>query len=463
MNNIKLNKKIIILIFISFFISLIFSVYFTYKYDRYESDSFTHSMVKGDAHPIWIKADILKKDLVSGKDYLLSGSELLRSYLPERIVAFFSIIFNYELFLDNSDKVRLDIKKIYYLIFKSLLYFIVIFYLIKKVQNFLDSDSTFYCGLFLCLCPSIIFFHSSFHTESIFFSLQILLLFFIMNPSSKILINIFYGLLIGFLFLQKTVALYYIFIIVFFFILNFKIKFFKPIFFLLIGYVIVLLFVGLGNFKRMGVFYIEPTQAHSAVLWYTSDHILSKGMNISIEKAKYKIKNDQDNWIKEKKLNLEKEEDRLLFGKFQKKYALDLILEYPIISSKLIIWKSIQTAMLNPFFVPHYFYWEQIKDKKYYLTKKYKKIWWPINIFYSLFLYFFIFIGFINSFRIISVKLNFLLFFSGMYMFLMLGWVGHDRYMLPSLIYFSVYFGIGVMAIKKFLRKRNLIFFLNKY
>ena len=76
MNNIKLNKKIIILIFISFFISLIFSVYFTYKYDRYESDSFTHSMVKGDAHPIWIKADILKKDLVSGKDYLLSGSEL---------------------------------------------------------------------------------------------------------------------------------------------------------------------------------------------------------------------------------------------------------------------------------------------------------------------------------------------------------------------------------------------------
>jgi hypothetical protein len=328
MNNIKLNKKILILIFISFCISLFFSAYFTYKYDRYESDNFTHSMIKGDAHPIWIKADILKKDLVSGKGYLLSGSELHRSYLPERTIAFFSIIFSYELFLDKSYKVRLDVKKLFYLIFQSLLYFQVVFYLLKKIQNFLDNDSTFYCALFLCLCPSIIFFHSSFYTESIFFSLQILLLFFIINPSSKALINIFYGVLIGFLFLQKTVALYYIFIIVFFFLLNFKKNFFKPIFFLLMGYIIVLLFVGFGNFKRMGVFYIEPTQAHSAVMWYTSDHILSKGMNISIEKAKYKIKNEQDNWIKEKKLNLEKEEDRLLFGKFQKKYAKPFLMSF---------------------------------------------------------------------------------------------------------------------------------------
>ena len=31
----------------------------------------------------------------------------------------------------------------------------------------------------------------------------------------------------------------------------------------------------------------------------------------------------------------------------------------------------------------------------------------------------------------------------------MAAWVGHDRYMLPSLIYLAIYFGIGIMTVKK--------------
>ena len=61
MNNAKLPKKIVKLIFISLFVSLLLSIYITYKYDKFESDNVVHSMVKGDAHPIWKRAAKLKK------------------------------------------------------------------------------------------------------------------------------------------------------------------------------------------------------------------------------------------------------------------------------------------------------------------------------------------------------------------------------------------------------------------
>ena len=105
--------------------------------------------------------------------------------------------------------------------------------------------------------------------------------------------------------------------------------------------------------------------------------------------------------------------------------------------------------MMNPLYVLHYFYWEQEKDKKFYKTKKYKMIWHPINIVYSITIYILVLIGFIRSFNILDLKLNYLFITSGLYMFAMAAWVGHDRYMLPSLIYLAIYFGIGIMTVKK--------------
>ena len=114
MNNSKLPKKITNLVFISLIVSLILSIYITHKYDKYESDNAVHAMVKGDAFPIWKRAEKLKKDLFSGKDYFSSGSELHRSYLPVRTVAILSIIFDYELFdNENTEKIRIDKKKYY--------------------------------------------------------------------------------------------------------------------------------------------------------------------------------------------------------------------------------------------------------------------------------------------------------------------------------------------------------------
>ena len=450
MNNYKLHKRITYLIFYSLLLSLLFSIYLTNKYDKYESNTSVHSMVKGDSYPIWKRAEKFKKDLNSKKDYLSSGSEMHRSYLPLRTVAFFSMISGYELFSEqDTGKISIGKKKILYLLFQTLIYFQILFFFLKKLQNYLDKESLYYCALFLCLCPSIILFHSSFHTESIFFSLQLLFLFYIVDPSPKILINIFYGLLLGLMFLQKTISLLYIFLIISFLIFNFKNKSLKPIIVMSLSYIFILCFVGYGNFKRIGVFYFMPTQSSNAPYHYLSEPIMSKGMKISNIEASLKIKKDADLWLKKNNINLNSEVDRLTFYKYQKQYATNLINEYPIIFIKHATWTSLQTAMMNPLYVLHYFYWEEEKDKKFYKTKKYKMIWWPINIIYSLTIYILVLIGFIRSFNILDLKLNYLFITSSLYMFAMAAWVGHDRYMLPSLIYLAIYFGIGIMTVKK--------------
>ena len=124
MNNYKLHKRITYLIFYSLLLSLLFSIYLTNKYDKYESNTSVHSMVKGDSYPIWKRAEKFKKDLNSKKDYLSSGSEMHRSYLPLRTVAFFSMISGYELFSEqDTGKISIGKKKILYLLFQTLIYF----------------------------------------------------------------------------------------------------------------------------------------------------------------------------------------------------------------------------------------------------------------------------------------------------------------------------------------------------
>ena len=92
--------------------------------DKYESNTSVHSMVKGDSYPIWKRAEKFKKDLNSKKDYLSSGSEMHRSYLPLRMVAFFSMISGYELFSEqDTGKINIGKKKILYLVFQTLIYF----------------------------------------------------------------------------------------------------------------------------------------------------------------------------------------------------------------------------------------------------------------------------------------------------------------------------------------------------
>ena len=92
-----LKSKVTFFIFLSFIISTIISLNFVVKLDKYESDGKDHFIIKGDVEGIWHEGEKYKQDLINNKGILGSGSEIYRSYLPPRLIALFSLIFNFDL------------------------------------------------------------------------------------------------------------------------------------------------------------------------------------------------------------------------------------------------------------------------------------------------------------------------------------------------------------------------------
>ena len=458
-----IDKKIFFFIAFSLLLSVLISLNFVNKLDLYESDGFDHHIIKGDIDDIWSRGAKFKDDLISGKNFLVSGTEIYRSYLPPRLIGFFSIIFDYELltYEKNLTKISLGFTKFYYLLVQSLFFYLVVFYFYK---NFLslskNKNVSFITLLFLCFCPNIFLYNSSFHTESIFFSLQLLLLTLLVFPKEKIFYNLIVGVILSLLFLQKTVGVFYFIIVITYLSIVYKKKSLKFLPFVLLIYSLTLLSIGYGNYKRMGVFYIMPIQGNEAIYHYLAENILRKSEAIPSQEISKKMNNDLNNWkvengIKnitqnEDRLKIHEdntlERDRLKIMKYKKNYTLNLIKDYPIITIKIMIWKGLQTLILDPVYIFHYHFYEQDLKKRpqWYMEKSYSNFWMPIKMIYSISIYLIILVGFFYSLRRLDLTFNFLLIISALYMFFMLGWVGTNRYFSTSLIYLSVYFAYGL-------------------
>ena len=456
-----LKSKITFFIFLSFLISTIISLNFVLKLDKYESDGKEHFIIKGDVEGIWQEGEKFKQDLINNKGILGSGAEIYRSYLPPRLIAFFSLIFNFDLInkQEGYDKINLGFDKFYYLLIQSILFYLILLKLYKSfLLTFNDKKTIYFTILFLCFCPSIFLFNSSFHTESLFFSLQLLIIVLLIKPSTGIFYNLLLGAIITLMFLQKTVSFLYIFIIIFYLILYFKLKSIKPVLVISFIYIFALVSIGYANYKRMGVFYFMPTQGSEAIFHYLAKPILIKSQNISDGDAQQILDHDLNNWINENNIkNINIEQNRIKFFKYKKEYTLDLIKNNLATSLKIISWKSIQTGILSPQYLFYYHYKEHDRNvRPYYLKKDFYNFWMPIQLVYSLIIYLVIILGFLNSLKKLNWKFNLFLVTSALYMFCILGWVGNSRYFSPSLIYLSFYFGYGI----KFLINMK---FLNKF
>ena len=131
------QKNIYIIIISAFLLSIFTSFLIIKSYDKYEistDDIENHRIIKGDIPDIWIDGETIKNDLGAGKSYFESGKEIFRSYLPPRLIALYSYIFDYNLFEDWDQKIiSSDNSKIFYLIIQSLLYYFSIFIFFKKL------------------------------------------------------------------------------------------------------------------------------------------------------------------------------------------------------------------------------------------------------------------------------------------------------------------------------------------
>ena len=55
-------------------------------------------MIRGDTALIWREAEAFKHDLINDNNFFGKGIEYTRTFLPSKIIAFYSLIFNQELY-----------------------------------------------------------------------------------------------------------------------------------------------------------------------------------------------------------------------------------------------------------------------------------------------------------------------------------------------------------------------------
>lgn len=442
------QKKTNILILVSFILSSLLSVYYVNKYDNFSLyKNNKHPMIKIAVHNHWAEAQILLDDIKDGKKFWESGKKKTDSFLPQKLLALFYLLIDED--LEENDITKIENGKTYYLILKSLFYYFVIYLLSKKLNLIFSKKKTFFTILFLALAPDILQYHSSFWNESLFFSFQLLLIyFFIINDENKFINNIAIGITAGLMYSISEEYFIYIIFLSIVYLLIFRKKFLKPLLCLLIGYFFIIIIIFSSNSFKGRPDKVVAYGIKTAFYLYLVPNIVSEKENTSIEESFKILKNDAKDWANKNNIIYSNESHILLEinDVDQKKQYLDylfkksiiLILKNPIITLKKIFPKYLHTGTLNPFYVK-YFY--QFDGKGEFLKTDTHKNLIPVRIIYSLLIYLVIFIGFLKSFKTINSSIIIFLIISTLYVILSLGWFGNPRYFTPALLFLSIFFG----------------------
>ena len=361
--------------------------------------------------------------------------------------------------LTNEGLVSLEFNKILILISQTIIFYFLIICLYFVLIKHLPKNVSKIIIIFLAFEPTLFMYHSSFLSESIFFSFQILLLIFILFKNHSNFSIFLIGLILGILYLQRSVAIFYIIpILIYFYSLNKKI-FIRYALIMLVSLSIVHTFVGYHNLKRIGFFYNVSTQAKDGFYDYLLPIIISEKNKINISDAKIYLEDKKKIWMKKNNLenkSFEDELNRLKYYDYAKNYSLNIMIKNPLLTSKIILKKTLHFFVIDPLTHVYYFHrWDNLKGS-FYGSDTQKK-WVVPRIIYSLIIYFFVFLGFYNFFRNEkNNKLFFLIILSILYFTIVQSWYGGTRYFAPILIYLSFPFAFGLVSFKNFIQN-NLI------
>ena len=169
------NNWFLISLFTLFLISISNNFYQIKLFDKYEGSKKSpnkHLMINGDIGNFWNEANQIDKEIKEGKNYLETGGEYRRPYLPSRTFYLFSSLFEKNL-ITESGKVFIGGEKVLILIFQSLFYYFMLFVLYRSILKKVPRLNSQIIILFLACEPTIFQYHSSFWSESIFFFITI--------------------------------------------------------------------------------------------------------------------------------------------------------------------------------------------------------------------------------------------------------------------------------------------------
>ena len=406
-----------------------------------------HIILKPDPSLYFNGANEFKKDLENNKSFLESGPEYEHSYLHPRLIGLYFLLVNQEIKLPNSDEYQFLLKNFKFgiPIFQSFLYYFILFFFYKRLNNVFDKKISLAIIFFLSLDPTITQYHASYWTESIYFSILLIILFLLiglsnLNNSKEIFISSFLiGFFVGISFLQRNVSLYLIVPILFWFFLFFKKKPLPMVAISLLGFLIVVAFLGYSNFKRSNIFYIIPWDQKNAPYTYLA-HQLNNETVLSKEEKK-------EIWLNKNEIDAKDDKNKILIAKYQNDYFIESLKKNPFKFIKIALWKSSHALILDP---------KNISNE-YQIDKNKPKYWEDFNyqlkyrIIYSFVVYAICAFGFFTMFNDNLYKryLSILIIFISIFYIAFLGWVGTSRYLVPILIFFSIFFGVGLIKLLK--------------
>tara|TARA_E500000178_G_C17001631_1_gene745962 strand:+ start:104 stop:1468 length:1365 start_codon:yes stop_codon:yes gene_type:complete len=446
------NKILIIIITLGLTFSILYSLFNLKNFDK-NQDFNNHLMIRGDISFIWQESHEFKEDLLRDHKIIGAGKEYIRTFLPSKILSIFYLIFDEKFYQDYEKKVVSIGGKFKFLFFQIIIFYSsLIFFYRNLAKYYKDENLSLFTVGFLALDPNIVQWHSTFWTESIFFSLQLILLSQIIKERKSYLNFFIIGILLGITFLQKTVAIFLIFFVFTYLIFNEKEKKILKNLTLVVGFFMVLIFLAFDNFKKTGIAYIMPTQTKSAHYVYIAQRIIKQNEG-SIERLKI----EEERWKKENRYDADDFKSNYEYFNFIQDQAIRVMMDNKIETIKIYIRNSLSHIILNPL---QTYYWHKYNDKFYknqefHLSEEAKKYFY-FKFSYSIIIYSIIILGF---FKILTnrFKIDFHLFILALvfYFIFMLGWVGNSRYFMPSLIFLSVFFGNGLVQLKKTFSKIN--------
>jgi len=470
-------KKIFFLIFFGFVLSIVLSNYYLAKYDKYRDDGYSHVMLKDETLRIWHQAAKIVEDVKNGKNFFLSGDVTFTKPLPQRLVAIYSLSSGHEIIDEWEPNIKIKLGgKLPFLIVQSLVYYLALAYLVLKINKIFPIENCFYIVFFLAFEHTIFQYHLSFWSESFYFTLQILILSLLFNNSHKIFDNLFVGILVGILFLQRSVAIFYLMPIIIYFIFSFKSKSIKPIVASIIGYTLIVFLIGIYNYKKTDVFYFFPSEGKRDIYISFSIPLLALKEKISEPEIQKKEIQRAYKWIKDNNIKLKDgfdlanipialnfapfikdEKNKIKFFDYINKRQYAIIFENPLATIKLAIKRTFHFIVLDP---THNYYYNEHRGqnkKPAFIKSQTHKNWIPYRIIYTLLIYFVCFFGLIYFLKQKNYQLLLLLLLSIFYYIILFGWYGVTRLYVPNLIYLSFFFGNGLVLLINLIKKDEKI------
>ena len=470
------KKKIsLYIILTSFILSILVSQYNLKHFDKNvlsKNGRNYHQMIKSDPHRYLSEGYATKKEWKDGIFFFKSGPENYTKYLPSRIASLYYYIFDYEFFDEDKTgqkKIKIGIHN-YYLYFQCFFYFLSVFFfshsLLAKVNNNLISNLII---IFLCLEPTIFQYHTSFWSESYFFSFQLLLLTFMLRSPN--IVNLFFvGFFLAVLALQKQLAFFYFIPIIFYYFCYLDKDKIKKILIILSSYFLILSIIGLNNFGRTGKFYILTADTKLDLHLDLVEKVMMKKNKTSRYQFRLQEGEAMYKWIVEKKIKLNQlkidpkknytyweyrnaivdEQDKEIFDKEISKRTIKYLTKYPLDFSKFILKSSIHTVLLNPFHIYSDNKYES--GEVYYSTKEHDNLVY-VRIVYSIIIYLVCLIGLFSLYREKKYNILYLYLISIIYFYSLVFWHGNTRYFMPNVIYLSLFFGYGISFLKDIYKK----------